>query len=167
MAQATKGQSRLLSGQIGAGFSFAKPDFGPKYIKGFSGYADFDIHNRIGIEADVQFDNIFTPTDIGQKSYMLGPRFVLVRQGMESRPDFMKFYVKATGGLAQFQYQQGRYRSTGDDNYAAFALGGGIDLHVAPHLNVRAGDIEWQDWPSFYNKGLTPITATFGAAYSF
>lgn len=164
--QAIPMAKRLGHVQVGAGFSFAVPDYGGTYIKGFTVYGDADLWRRLGLEADAHFVNILTPTDIGENTFLIGPRFSLVRQGR------LNAYVKALGGVGRFQYQDGTYQPSHTDTFGVYSLGGGIEFRASPHLNIRAVDIEAQRWPSygtpgFPAHGLTPFVTTFGAAYTF
>jgi hypothetical protein len=165
-AQAVPMATRLGSAQIGAGFSFAIPDYGPTYIKGYTIYGDVDLWRRVGIEADVHQVNVFTATDIGEDTYLIGPRFSIIRQGR------VNAYAKVLGGLGRFEYQEGTYRPTHTDTFGVFAVGGGIDFRASRHINIRAIDIEAQKWPGygtpgFAAHGLNPFVTTFGVAYAF
>lgn len=165
-AQATPMAKRLGHVQVGAGFSFAVPDYGATYIKGYTIYGDADLWHRLGLEADAHLLNVLTPTDIGENTFLIGPRFSLVRQGR------LNAYVKALGGIGRFQYQSGRYQPPHTDTFGVFSLGGGIEFRASRHLNIRAIDIEAQRWPGygtpgFPANGLTPFVTTFGAAYAF
>jgi hypothetical protein len=166
-AQALPGSVRPIVVQGGVGFSFAKPDFVPlyaatgfPYIKGFTAYADATYYQRVGLEAEVHFDSIFTPADIGENTYMVGPRVVLIHE------DRMNLYAKGMGGLAAFEYQKGDYPNPHADTYGAFGAGAGIDFRASRHINVRAIDVEQQWWPSFTPKELRPLVVTFGVAYT-
>ena len=165
--QALPGAVRPIEAQAGVGFSFARPDFtspdpnaGFPYIKGFTAYADATYHHLFGLEAEVHYDSILTPTDIGENTYMVGPRVVVIHE------DRMSLYAKALGGLAAFEYQKGTYLTPRTDTYGAFAVGGGIDFRASRHIDVRAIDIEQQWWPSFTPSGLKPFVTTFGVAYT-
>lgn len=165
-AQAVPAATRIRSAQVGVGFSFAVPDYGGTYIKGFSAYGDADLWRRVGVEADVHYISVFTPTDIGEDTYLIGPRFSLIRQGR------LNAYVKALGGIGRFEYQKGYYAHPHTDTFGAFAVGGGIEYKASKHLNVRAIDIEAQKWPGygtpgFASHGLSPFVTTFGVAYAF
>lgn len=165
-AQAVPMATRLGSVQVGAGFSFAISDYGPTYIKGYTIYGDADLWRRVGIEADVHQINILTPTDIGEDTYLIGPRFSLLRR------DRVNVYAKVLGGIGRFEYQQGYYQHSHTDTFGAFSVGGGIDFRASQHINIRAIDIEAQKWPSFGTPGrpahgLTPFVTTFGVAYAF
>lgn len=158
--------TRLGSVQIGAGFSFAIPDYGQTYIKGYTVYGDADLWRRVGVEADVHQINVFTPTDIGEDTYLVGPRFTIMRR------DRVRVYAKALGGIGRFEYQSGTYHSPHTDTFGVYSLGGGIEFRASQHINIRAVDIEAQKWPGYATPGfpahgLTPFVTTFGAAYAF
>jgi hypothetical protein len=164
-AQAIPAAKRLASIQVGAGFSFAIPDYGATYIKGLTVYGDADLWHRLGVEADMHYISLLTPTDIGEDTYLIGPRFTLVRQGR------LNAYVKALGGVGRFEYQSGTYAHPHTDTFGAFSVGGGLEYRASPHINIRAIDIEAQRWPGygtpgFAAHGLTPFVTTFGVAYA-
>lgn len=165
-AQAVPMATRLGGLQVGAGFSFAVPDYGPTYIKGYTIYGDADLWRRVGIEVDVHQINVLTPTDIGEDTYLAGPRFTLMRR------DRVRVYAKALGGIGRFEYQAGVHPHPFTDTFGVFSVGGGIEFRASQHINIRAVDIEAQKWPSYGTpgypaNGLTPFVTTFGAAYSF
>lgn len=145
--------------QIGAGFSFAKPDYGQKDIKGVSFYGDYDITRHIGVEGDIHLNSFWTPTDIGEDTYLIGPRYVFHYNRL--RP-----YAKFLGGFGQFKEQYDT-RPHASFTYGVYAFGGGVDVRATQHINIRAVDFEYQKWPSFGVNGLTPMVWTFGAAYAF
>ena len=158
-AQAMPAVVRPIQIQVGAGFSFAEPDYGIVYAKGFTVYGDATYHHFLGLEAEMHYNSIFTPTDIGENTYMIGPRVSLIHQ------DWVNIYGKALGGIAAFEYQKGTYPNPHTDTYGAFGVGGGIDLDVSRHMTIRAIDIEQQWWPGYADHGLTPFVVTFGVAY--
>lgn len=165
-AQAAPVATRLGQVQLGAGFSFAIPDYGGTYIKGFTVYGDADLWRRLGVEGEMHYISILTPTDIGENTYLVGPRFSLVRQGR------VNVYVKALGGAGRFEYQSGYYQHPHTDTFGVFAVGGGIEFRASPHINIRAIDIEAQKWPGYGTPGyaahgLSPFVTTFGVAYTY
>lgn len=146
--------------QAGVGWSVASPDYALNHIQGVTGYGDFDFTPHIGIEADIHYIALETPTDIAENTYEIGPRFVY-RKGR------LMPYVKAMAGLGSLVIQEwqdnpGRYSG----NYFMYSLGGGLDIRATHHINIRAIDFEAQRWPSLGN-GLTPWAATVGVAYRF
>jgi hypothetical protein len=163
--QAVPTATRLGSLQVGAGFSFAIPDYGEKYIKGLTVYGDANLTHRLGVEVDLHFISILTPTDIGEDTYLIGPRYSIVRQGR------VNAYVKALGGVGLFKYQSGTYPNPHTDTFGVFSVGGGIDFRASQHINIRAIDIEAQKWPGYATPGfpahgLSPFVTTFGVAYT-
>ena len=158
-AQAVPTASRAGIAQIGGGWSFAKPDYSPQKIQGYSIYGSFDFTKHWGIEGDIHKISMVTPSDIGEDSYLLGPRYVFHHK--RANP-----YLKAMGGLGRFQYQYDdtpHYYYT----YKIYAFGGGVDFQTTHHINIRAIDFEYQGWPGFPTNGLSPLVFTFGAAYAF
>src|ERR1700723_4296838 len=62
--------------QVGAGIAYAEPDYGQKSIKGISAFADFDLTTHIGVEADIHYVALVTPTDLAENTFVIGPRYV-------------------------------------------------------------------------------------------
>ena len=158
-AQAAPTASRAGGLQVGAGVSIAGPDYGQKNIEGLSVYADADFTQHLGAEIAVHKVSYLTPLDIGEDSYLIGPRYTYRRNRFEP-------YAKILFGFGRFQYQYD-YEPHFAETYGVYAAGGGLDIRVTPHINVRAIDFEAQRWPGFGRSGLTPYVATFGAAYVF
>ncbi|WP_348268953.1 outer membrane beta-barrel protein [Edaphobacter paludis] len=161
-AQAVPTATRSGSLQIGGGVTYARPDYGPKGIAGLTIYGDYDFTRHLGVEGDMHFVNLITPTDISEDTYLIGPRY---------RFHYNRFtpYAKALFGFGRFGYQApsqyGNKAST--YTYGLMSFGGGVDLRATKHLNVRAFDFEYQDWPGYRGKGLSPVVMTVGVAYSF
>jgi hypothetical protein len=145
--------------QVGAGWTYAKPDYGPQSIKGVSGFADFDFRPHFGVEAVYHYIALVTPTDLAEDSILAGPRFVLPYGRIN-------IYAKALFGAGDLVIQEAQDnvgRQAG--YYFAYGAGGGVDLRATNHLIVRAIDVEYQHWN--YQTGLTPFVITVGAAYRF
>ena len=157
-AQATATASRSGGLQVGGGYSIASPDYGQKKIEGVSAYADLNFTYHIGVEVVAHKVSIFTPQDIGEDSYLIGPRYVFHYKRLEP-------YAKVVFGYGVFQTQYDNRPHT-STSYGVYGGGGGVDIRATPHINVRAIDFEYQKWPGF-GSGLTPYVATFGAAYVF
>ena len=160
LGQALPARIKLASLQAGVGFSFANPDYGPKDISGLTLYADYDLLHNIGFEGDVHLITLNSPTDIGENTYLIGPRAYY-------RKKRFKLYGKVLGGLGQFSYKTPYYVIPYSTYNAALAFGGGLDITVTRRINIRAFDYEYQMWPNYRNDGLTPVVYTFGAAYHF
>jgi hypothetical protein len=160
-AQATPTAERVAFLQVGAGLNIVRPDYNPGTIYGYSIYGDFDFTSHVGIEGDIHIGNVITPSDIGESSFLLGPRFVLHRGRFHP-------YAKALLGLGIFTFEPVYVNSSSSSStHKMYAFGGGLDVSVKRRLNVRAFDLEYQRWPGFDSNGLTPIAMTVGAAYNF
>ena len=158
-AQAIPTASSAGSLQIGAGFTYLQPDYAQTADKGPTFYATFDISQHLGIEADVHYTSIITPTDIGEDTYLIGPRYVF-------RHNRFMPYVKLLAGVGQLNLQFD-YAPHSKATKFAYALGGGLDYKLTRSINIRAIDFEYQQWPGFSPHGLTPWGITVGAAYQF
>jgi hypothetical protein len=160
-AQADATAERLAVVQLGAGLSIVQPDYETSSIKGYSFYGDFDFTPHIGIEGDIHIATVITPTDIGESTYLLGPRYVFHHGRFHP-------YAKALLGLGVFTFEPVYVNSTSSSStHKIYAFGGGLDITVKRRLNVRAFDLEYQGWPGFTANGLTPLAYTAGAAYRF
>lgn len=160
-AQAIPTASATASFQAGAGYTIVSPDYGQKRIQGFTGFADYDFGVHLGIELDAHIADLITPLDIGENSYLIGPRYVFPIGKLH-------LYAKALIGSGNFrvletQDNQGVYNGW----YLAYGFGGGADIRASEHITIRAIDVEAQRWPNFGTDGLTPLVYTFGAAYHF
>jgi hypothetical protein len=145
--------------QIGAGYSFAMPDYSDRNIGGGTVYGTYNIWHRIGVEGDIHFVTLDTPTDLGETTYLIGPRYMYQRKRIQA-------YAKFLAGIGQFQHQAGNiYIPQSQMTYSAIAIGGGVDVSVHKHINVRAFDFEAQKWLSFTPHTLSPYVFTFGVAF--
>jgi Outer membrane protein beta-barrel domain len=164
-AQATPAASRLGIAQFGGGFSVASSDCPSVPIegltdgctssstsKGLTVYGTFDVTRHFGVEGDIHKLSLSRP---GEDSYLFGPRYVFHRNRFHP-------YLKFQGGFGRFQTTYNTAYS-----YYIYAFGGGLDYHLTPHINVRAFDLEYQNWPKFPPNGISPIVGTAGVAYAF
>jgi hypothetical protein len=146
--------------QVGGGWSYAKPDYGQKNIQGITGFADFDFTPHIGVEADVHYVALITPTDLAEDTYEIGPRYVY-RKGRFA--PYVKFQV-GIGSLVVQEVQDNPATNTG--TFFMYSFGGGLDILATHHIVIRAIDFEAQKWPGLGN-GLSPYVGTVGVAYRF
>jgi hypothetical protein len=155
-AQATATASRRTAMQIGGGWSFANPDYGGHRTQGWTVYGDLDLSRHWGIEGDIHRSADVTVSRVLTDSYLIGPRYVFHYKRIDP-------YAKAILGFGRFKYLDYDTAYT----YKIYSLGGGLDLQATNHLNIRAIDFEYQNWPGFPPSGLAPTLFTSGAAYSF
>lgn len=160
-AQAIPTATRSGSLQLGLGATYARPDYGRKGIEGVTVYGDYDFSRHFGVEGDLHFVTLFTPEDIAENTYLIGPRYRFQYRRLTP-------YAKAMFGFGQFKYQYPSiYGKASTYTYGVYSFGGGLDLRATRHINVRAFDFEYQKWPGYPVHGLSPIVMTVGAAYTF
>jgi hypothetical protein len=157
-AQAIPAASRNGTLQLGVGGTIVSTDYTPNKAKGLTVYGDFDFTKHIGLEGDIHFGSIITPGDLGEDSYILGPRYVVRRNPFN-------IYAKALFGIGRLNYQFDNLPHA-SFTYKIYSLGGGVDIRATRSINIRAIDVEFQRWPGYQN-GLAPIVTTIGVAYSF
>ncbi|MDE1155611.1 MAG: outer membrane beta-barrel protein [Acidobacteriaceae bacterium] len=151
--------------QIGGGISYGNTDIFTKKVSGVTIYATYGLGRHLEAEADAHLMWLSTPDDYLQSSYMLGPRYVWHYRRYDP-------YVKVLLGIGHGAASSDRKDITHIGPQAlpvstfAYAPGGGVDVHVTHHWNVR-GDFEYQQWPGFKENGLTPWVLTGGVAYRF
>jgi len=159
-AQALPTATRALQLQAGATVSLVTLDYGDGYEKGYSAFAAADLGRYLGAEAVFHDANIITPYDIGEDSFLVGPRFHITRRRFTP-------YAKLLFGYGTLKFAKGYYAQNSSESYFIYAYGGGLDFRATRHISVRAIDIEYQEWPSFPPHGLTPYGYSVGAAYVF
>jgi hypothetical protein len=157
--QAVPTASRISSIALGVGGTWINPDFGQSHIEAITFWGDFDLPHNLGVEGVIHY-SVNTPQDISENSYILGPRYILRHKRFEG-------YAKALVGVGHFGLQAGYNPYPGTASYFEYAFGGGLDVRVAHHINIRAIDFEAQKWPGFEANGLSPYSLTFGASYVF
>jgi opacity protein-like surface antigen len=144
--------------QVGVGWSYVEPDYGRKAIQGVTAFGDYDFRPHLGVEAEYHYISLITPTDLGEQSFLVGPRFVLPRNRFN-------LYAKVVAGIGDINIQEEQDNPQGGaGNYIAYGIGGGIDYKVTRHIIAR-GDFEYQHWS--YLTGLTPSSTTVAVAYRF
>lgn len=143
--------------QAGGGYSLAMPDYGNKNVQGFTAFADFDFRPHFGVEAEYHYISAFTPSDLGENSFLVGPRVVYPRGRFS-------IYGKGLIGIGDLVIQEAADNPEGGaGTYLAYGFGGGVNIRVTKHIVVRAIDAEYQHWN--LGTGLTPMAYTIGVAY--
>ena len=157
--QALPTASRIGSIQAGAGWFLANPDFGQSHIQGMTFYTDLNFAHSLGLEGEIHY-SVITPSDVSENLYIAGPRYILRQKRVEE-------YAKVLFGAGHFGLQIGNNPVPQTNTYFVYVVGGGVDVHVTRHINIRAFDFEVQKWPSFPTNGLSPLSGSVGAAYVF
>jgi hypothetical protein len=158
-AQATPTASRLGSIALGVGGTIINPDFAQSKIGAITFFADINLPYNLGVEGVIHY-SVNTPSDVSENSYLIGPRYIVRHKRVEG-------YAKGLVGVGHFGLQQGSYANPNTATYFEYALGGGIDVRVSRHFNIRAIDFEYQKWPGFSPHTLSPYGGTIGVSYVF
>ncbi len=153
-AQAVYSAERTARISVGAGGSYLNTDYAPKPTYGPSFFADIDLFRHLGLEGEGHIGGVVSPDDIGENSYLAGPRAFLRRSRFTG-------YGKAMLGRGIITNQLFNLSSS----YNIYAYGGGVEYRAARKLTVRAIDFEMQKWPDFATHGLSPLVVTVGASY--
>jgi hypothetical protein len=164
-AQASPTASRIVDLQAGAAFTLGNSDYqGASTLKGFGFYTSFDFRHHLGVEAEFhQLSNPDSPKGIYERTYEIGPRYVL---------HFGRFapYTKLMVGRGVFNFPPAPSNPSAGPianlAYNIWATGGGADYHLSPSTNIRA-DYEFQRWGGFPPNGLSPGVLSLGVAYHF
>jgi len=148
--------------QVGGGVSNAQGDEFTNRLTGLTGYATLDFRSHIGAEIDVHILNLIAPFNFVEDTYLGGARYVWHRGRFTP-------YVKVLGGIGQTYIKQpsSTFVPGTPSTKLVVAGGGGIDIRLPWHINVRAIDFEYQMWPGYGKDGLNPSMLTCGAAYRF
>ena len=153
-AQAVYAAERTARISIGAGGSRLNTDYAPEPTYGPSFFADIDLFRHLGLEGEGHIGGVISPDDLGENSYLVGPRAFIRRSRFTG-------YGKLMLGRGTITNQLFNLSST----YNIYAFGGGLEYRAARRLTVRAIDFEMQKWPSFPPNGLSPLIVTVGASY--
>jgi len=154
-SQALPTASRVGDAQIGAGYSFADPDYVHQTFQGFTVYGDFDFRTHFGAEAEFHQVNSTNGDQSFERTYLVGGRYFRTYGALLP-------YVKAMIGRGQFEYPTGQTELA----YTLYAVAVGADFNLGPSLRIR-GEYEFQSWTNFPNGGFTPQIVTIGVAYHF
>ena len=157
-AQASPTATRLISAQVGIGFTDANPDFEYNNVQGMTVYGTLEIGRHLGVEGEFHDLTFRTPSGVGERSYLLGARYT--QPIKRFRP-----YVRGSGGLGSSYFHEPYYPR--NSTSLIYAIGFGSDFRVSQHINVRLFDAEFQRWHTFDPNGLNPSLYTVGVAYRF
>ena len=161
-AQAVYTASKTIYLQGGAGVFYLHPDYLNQYgnntVEGVSGWADANLINFLGIEAETHI-SVVDSSDRKENTYLIGPR-VGLKKGKGN------FYGKAMVGRGAFIFDANvppGAKKTKD--YTLYAFGGGLDYRISQSFNYRVVDAEFQTWSGFKPHGLSPYVISTGIMF--
>ena len=141
--------------QAGAGVMYLDNDYSDRANQGISVWGDYDFTHLVGVEVEAHFGGIITPDDIGENSYLVGPRFM--------------YHKRKFTGYAKIMLGRGTITNQLLNQSSTFnivpAYGGGLEYRVAHSLNIRVVDFELQKWPNFEPNTLSPFAISVGLMY--
>ncbi len=149
------------SGDIQAGVAVMSlnNDYSVHKDAGLMIYGDYDLLRffriEAGAEAEARFGGLYSPDDIGENSYLVGPRFSVRRANL-------RIYGKVMLGRGTIFHDSNTNNTSSSFNVIAF--GGGVEYRVKRRFNLRA-DVEDQKWPNFEPHTLSPLALSAGVAY--
>ena len=141
--------------QAGGGVLYLNNDYTDKGDKGLSLWADYDFNKLIGIEIEAHFGNIISPSDIGENSYLVGPRIMYHKRKFTGYGKLMLGRATISNDLSN---QSSSYN-------VIPAYGAGLEYRVSHKLNIRVIDFELQKWPDFEPHTLSPLAISVGLSY--
>ena len=148
--------SRRADLQVGGYFVVVpKPDYTDHTFYGGGFYVTYDFWHNFGVEGSFRQANTSSNEKTYERTYEIGGRYV--RHYGRFSP-----YARASYGRGVFNFPY----NTANLAYNLFSFGGGADVRVMKHINVR-GDYEYQHWMNFLQSGLSPQVVSVGAAYHF
>jgi hypothetical protein len=146
-----QGGTTLAVGGTASGYQV---QYGDQKLLGFAGVVDVDTRRRFGLEAEGRWLLYNNPTQIQDKTWLIGPRYHFTRGKWQ-------FYGKGLVGEGQFKfpydYAQG--------NYLVIAPGGGVDYRWKRRISFRLADVEYQVWPQFTFGSMTSVGVSAGVLY--
>ena len=146
--------SRRADLQLGGSFVLARSDYGQR-LAGGGFYGTYDFRPHLGVELAFHQLNSENGDQRYERTYEVGGRYVLHWNRINP-------YAHVMYGRGVFNFPQ----NIANLAYNLGAAGGGVDVNVLKHVNVR-GEYEYQRWFSFPLHDLTPQLGTIGVAYHF
>lgn len=141
--------------QAGAGAMFLNNDYTDRKNYGLSLWGDYDFTRLIGVEVEAHLGGIVSPDDIGENSYLVGPRISYHKR---------KFTVYGKLMIGRGTITNQELNQSSSYNILP-AFGGGLEYRIKPHFNIRVFDLEIQKWPDFEPNTLSPLAVSVGLSY--
>ncbi len=143
-----QGGLSLSAGATGSGYYL---QYGERKMVGVSGFVDADTRRRLGIEAEGRWVEWRQSANVHVETYSIGARYHF---------EFRRFepYVKGLVGFGNFNFPYNL--ATGQ--FLVLTGGGGLDYRLSRRFQIRAVDVEYQNWPQFTFGNMTALSASAG-----
>lgn len=139
---------------VGGTYSEFQAQYPQRLLGGAGVYADLNIRQHFGIEAEIRFLRQNQIAQSHETTYLIGPRFELHRGRFSP-------YVKGLVGNGNLTFPYGY----GYGNYLVIGGGAGLDVNLTRKIKLRAFDFEYQNWPQFTLGTITPYGVSAGLSY--
>lgn len=157
--QALATATRTGTIQAGVAGMFLNNDYTARKNEGLVVYGDYDFarlfHLYVGAEAEARFGGLISPDDIGENSYLVGPRLSYRRRNL-------RVYGKILVGRGTIFHDSPTNNTSSSFNL--YAGGAGVEYRIN-RFNIRLIDVEQQKWPNFEPNTLSPLAISVGVAY--
>ena len=133
-----------------------------QYLYGIGTYVDLKVTPWIQFEGEGRWLRFNQTDGIYEDNYLIGPRLPIYRLRFWHATPYGKILI----GYGKLNFENGN----GWGRYTQLAYGGGLDIKMSKHINVRLPDVEYQQWLNWtegtgksYN--LFPYGVSVGVSY--
>jgi hypothetical protein len=143
-----QGGLTVSAGATGTGYYV---QYGERKMAGITGFVDADTRRRLGIEAEGRWIEFNQSANVHAETYSIGGRYHFNLGRFQP-------YAKGLVGFGDFNFPYNL--ATG--RYLVVTAGGGVDFRLSRRIQLRAVDIEYQDWPQFTFGNMTTLSGSVG-----
>jgi hypothetical protein len=136
------------------------PDYGQKNIQGVSAFADFDFRQHIGVEASSTTSPSSHPTDLGENSIFIGPRF-------NFPIGRYNIYGKASDRNRHLNIQEVQDNPQGGAGLLRPTVSAVASTFAPPSTSTCVPSISSTSTGTMLDRPHSRLRFTFGAAYRF
>lgn len=143
-----QGGTRLSAGVLASGSTL---EYGQRKMLGVTVFVDADTKRRLGIEAEARWLEFRQTANVHAETYSIGGRYHF---------DLGRFqpYAKGLVGFGDFNFPYGYAHG----RYFVVTGGAGVDYRWRRRIDLRAADVEFQDWPQFTYGSMRSLSVSTG-----
>lgn len=143
-----QGGLSVSAGATGTGYYV---QYGERKMAGITGFVDADTRRHLGIEAEGRWVEFNQSANVHVETYSIGGRYHFTLGRFQP-------YAKGLVGFGDFNFPYNL--ATG--RYLVVTAGGGVDYYLSRRIQIRAADVEYQDWPQFTFGNMTTLSGSVG-----